>query len=512
MKNSIHKDNRRLMLIEPPFYRLYHDQYCLVKYPLALGYLSGSVIKNTNWSVQTYNADFNVKKKVFDPNGDYVSGAGFKKYLSSLKDFSSPIWEEVRSSIQDYNPSVVGISAKTQNFVSASIVAKISKEINPDIKVVVGGVHPTMNGSKVLNCNDIDFLSIGEGENTIVELLNALEKDLELDSVRGIVFRDDKNNIINTKPQFYVENLDSLDFPLKNAPKVLRDFDKYPKEAFGYIFASRGCPYACTFCESKSMWTRKVRYRSPENVVAELKQLYNFGVRKVNFDDDTFGVSKKNIKSLNNLMHNELPNMTYTCETVVQLAKDENVVRDMKKGGCTATFVGIESGNNEILKKIKKTQTTDECIQAVENLKKYGIESHAFIMVGFPDETEETFKQTMEFIPKLKPDGVIFSIFTPYPGSDIYNECQDEGIIEGDFDLVLYNHQSPLNCFTKNIPKERFYELRKNAFDFVDDYNRKAKFRRGIASLRNLGLKATCKRVYRHFYSKFLNYTLTKSM
>ena len=101
MDKNIHNRNKKVMLIEPPFYRLYHDQYCLVKYPLALGYLSGSVIKNTNWSVQTYNADFNVKKKVFDPNGDYVSGAGFKKYLSSLKDFSSPIWEEVRSSIQD---------------------------------------------------------------------------------------------------------------------------------------------------------------------------------------------------------------------------------------------------------------------------------------------------------------------------------------------------------------------------------------------------------------------------
>ncbi len=497
------------MFIEPPFYRLYHDQYCLVKYPLALGYLSGAVIKNTDWSVQTYNADFNVEKKVFDTENEYVSGEGFKRYLSSLKDYSLPIWKEVKNSIENYNPGVIGISAKTQNFVSATIVAKIAKEINPEIKVIVGGVHSTMNGSKVLNCKDIDFLSIGEGENTIVELLRTLEKNKELNSVNGIVFRDN-GKIINTKPRSYVENLNSLDFPLTNASKVLKDFDRYPKEAFGYIFASRGCPYACTFCESKSMWTRKVRYRSPENIVAELKQMHEFGINKVNFDDDTFGISKKNVKAINDLMHDELPNMTYTCETVVQLAKDENIVKDMKRGGCTATFVGIESGNNEILKKIKKTQTTDECIQAMKNLRKHGIESHAFIMVGFPDETEETFKQTMDFIPKLKPDNVIFSIFTPYPGSDIYNECKDKGIIKDEFDLTLYNHQSPLNCFTKNISKERFYELKKKAFKFVDNYNRKAKFRRGIASLCNLGVKATWKRVYRHFYSKFLNYTIHK--
>jgi len=510
MNNNIHKKNKRLMLIEPPFYRLYHDQYCLVKYPLALGYLSGAVIKNTNWSVQTYNADFNVNKKVFDPENDYISGVGFKRYLSSLKNYSMPIWDEIKNSIQNYDPSVIGISAKTQNFVSASMVARIAKEINPEIKIIVGGVHPTMNGPKVLDCKDVDFLSIGEGENTIVELLNALEKNEDLNSVKGIIFKDN-GKIVRTKPQSYVENLDTLDFPLLNAPHVLKDFDKYPKEAFGYIFASRGCPYACTFCESKSMWTRKVRYRTHEDVVAELKKLYEFGVRKVNFDDDTFGISKKNIKKMNDLMHDEVPNMTYTCETVVQLAKDENVVKDMKRGGCTATFVGIESGNNEMLKKIKKTQTTDECVQAINNLRKHGIESHAFIMVGFPDETEDTFKQTMDFIPELNPDGIIFSIFTPYPGSDIYNECKEKGIIEGDFDLVLYNHLSPLNCFTKNIPKERFYELRQKAFKYVDDYNSKAKFRRGMSSLYNLGFRITWKRVYRHFYSKFLNHTIAKT-
>ena len=86
MNKNIHKSNRKIMLIEPPFYRLYHDQFCLVKYPLALGYLSGSIIKNTNWSVQTYNADFNVNKKSIDPSGEYLSGKGFKRYLLTLKE------------------------------------------------------------------------------------------------------------------------------------------------------------------------------------------------------------------------------------------------------------------------------------------------------------------------------------------------------------------------------------------------------------------------------------------
>jgi anaerobic magnesium-protoporphyrin IX monomethyl ester cyclase len=503
MTNNIFKSNKKIMLIEPPFYRLYHDQFCLVKYPLALGYLSGSILRKTKWEVQTYNADFNAKKKSFDPSGEYLSGKGFKRYLSSLKDMTFPIWDEIKKSIEEFNPSVIGLTVKSQNFTSGTIVAQIAKKINPEIKILVGGAHSTMNGTKVFECKDIDFACIGEGENTISDLLNTLENNRDLNLVDGIKFREN-NKIITTKPRAYIDDLDTLDFALTTAPKVLKNFDRYPKRAFGYVFGSRGCPYACTFCESKAMWTRKVRYRSPENIISELKQMYEFGIRQVNFDDDTFGISKKNIKIINDLLEKELPDMTYTCETVVQLAKDEQVVKDMKRGGCTGTYVGIESGNNEMLKSIKKTQTTDECVQAIRNLQKHGIDSHAFIMVGFPNETEATFKQTMDFLPKLKPDNIIFSVFTPYPGSDLFYQCQKDGIIDGEFDLSIYNHQSPLNCFTKNISKERFYELRREADKFVDKYNQKAKFRRGIAALRNLGIKATFRKVYSHYYSRVI--------
>ena len=503
MTNNIFKSNKKIMLIEPPFYRLYHDQFCLVKYPLALGYLSGSILRKTKWEVQTYNADFNAKKKSFDPSGEYLSGKGFKRYLSSLKDMTFPIWDEIKKSIEEFNPSVIGLTVKSQNFTSGTIVAQIAKKINPEVKILVGGAHSTMNGTKVFECKDIDFACIGEGENTISDLLNTLENNRDLNLVDGIKFREN-NKIITTKPRAYIDDLDTLDFALTTAPKVLKNFDRYPKRAFGYVFGSRGCPYACTFCESKAMWTRKVRYRSPENIISELKQMYEFGIRQVNFDDDTFGISKKNIKIINDLLEKELPDMTYTCETVVQLAKDEQVVKDMKRGGCTGTYVGIESGNNEMLKSIKKTQTTDECVQAIRNLQKHGIDSHAFIMVGFPNETEETFKQTMDFLPKLKPDNIIFSVFTPYPGSDLFYQCQKDGIIDGEFDLSIYNHQSPLNCFTKNISKERFYELRREADKFVDKYNQKAKFRRGIAALRNLGIKATFRKVYSHYYSRVI--------
>ena len=245
IKNTF-KNNKKIMLIEPPFYRLYHDQFCLVKYPLALGYLSGSILRKTNWEIQTYNADFNTTKKSFDPSGEYLSGKGFNRYLSSLKDLSFFIWDEVRKSIEEFNPSVIGLTVKSQNFTSGTIVAKIAKKINPEIKIIVGGAHSTMNGTTAFECKNIDFACIGEGENTISDLINALENNTDLNLVDGIKFREN-NKIITTKPRAYIDDLDTLDFALTTAPKVLKNFDKYPKRAFGYVFGSRGLPLCMHF-------------------------------------------------------------------------------------------------------------------------------------------------------------------------------------------------------------------------------------------------------------------------
>ena len=152
-----------------------------------------------------------------------------------------------------------------------------------------------------------------------------------------------------------------------------------------------------------------------------------------------------------------------------------------------------------MLKKLRKGINTQDVLDTCKIIKKHKIHLQTFFIVGFPDETMETLNDTIKFMFKIPVDTIVYSIFTPYYGTELFKDCEEKGIIPDDFDVSLYNHQSPLNCFTKNIPKERFYELRKKAFKFVDNYNRKAKFRRGIASLRNLGVKATWKKVYSHF-------------
>jgi hypothetical protein len=157
----------KILLIEPPFYRLFKDTYSLCRYPLSLGYISVMIRKFTNWNAMVYNADFNTNGIAEEWRMSHFSGPGFYRYLSILNDRTSLIWKEIETVIADYNPDVVGISAKTQNFASAKILANITKTINKKAVVIIGGIHPTLVGSEVLECPDIDICVKGEAEQTI---------------------------------------------------------------------------------------------------------------------------------------------------------------------------------------------------------------------------------------------------------------------------------------------------------------------------------------------------------
>jgi hypothetical protein len=230
------QDQRKILLIDPPFYRLFKDTYSLDRYPLSLGYLAGTIRKETNWSVMAYNSDFSPESETVKVS--HLAGAGFNNYLNNLKELSGQLWREIKSTIAEYKPTVVGISAKSQNFASACIVAKFAKEVNEQIIVIVGGCHPSMVGPDVLNCSDIDVGVKGEGENTIVELLNRIDARKKFDSIQGIVYRKD-GQIVETAPREFIIDLDSLCFPHESASEVLKDYDQYPLTAFGNIFYSK---------------------------------------------------------------------------------------------------------------------------------------------------------------------------------------------------------------------------------------------------------------------------------
>ena len=466
----------RIMLIEPPFKRLYHDHASLVKFPLALGYLSGAVLKWTDWDVQAYNADFNPGQGAITLDNVTRIRAGLNRYLRMLEDPAAPVWAEIRSAITAFNPDVVGLSAKTQNFPSAARIARIAKERNRGTTVILGGPHATLSTEAALDCPDIDVAVLGEGELTLVELLKALQSGAPLDDVAGIACRRG-DRVAFTPPRAYIPDLDELPFPAEAAPRVLRDFESYPADAFGYVFSARGCPYSCTFCESKAIWSQKTRWRSPANVVEELKALMDRGVRYVYFDDDTFGINPRYIQELCGLIETGCPRLAWGCEMTVGVVKERSIER-MRRSGCVRINIGIESGNDRILRSVKKGHTIEKAYAAADICRRNGIEVGAFFMVGFPEETEETLRDTLAAIERIKSDVIMLSIFTPYPGSELFQTCKDLGVVDDDFDITIHNHQSPENCFTAFIPPERFRELVGEAAAIVARKNGRGRWRR----------------------------------
>ncbi|MBF0370645.1 MAG: radical SAM protein [Magnetococcales bacterium] len=490
---------KRVLLMEPPFCRLYHDNYALIKYPLALGYLSGAVEKWTDWRVETYNADFNTDKCIVVANS-FLIGPGYQNYLQQLENPTAPVWDEIRATLKAFQADVVGISAKSQNFMAVAQVAAMAKELLPGVTVVVGGAHPSMAGEKVLEVGEIDVAVVGEGEETLVELLKALEKGAPLVDVPGLIFRGEKG-IVRTPPRPFMADLDILPFPMANARKVLKDYDRYPPDAFSRVFAARGCPYSCTFCGSRNIWSQKVRFRSAQNVIDEIKMLQGMGIHYIHFDDDTFGVKISFIRELCNGMIEQCPDLTWSCEIVVGLIREE-VVDLMARSGCKMVMLGIESGNDGMLKKIRKNITMDEAHQAVDLLKSRNIEVQTFFMVGFPDETEETLQDTQVAMKNIRSDKIAFSIFTPYPGTELFQVCHERGLVEDDFNVSLYNHQSPENHFTPHIPKARFQQLVAETVRIVDRKNTLKQFRRVLKLLKEQGVAYTASQIFRFVWGR----------
>jgi radical SAM superfamily enzyme YgiQ (UPF0313 family) len=483
----------RILLIEPPFVRLYHPCASLNKLPLSLGYLAGAIhARKPGWEVGIYNADFAPQDMPMDYR--YFAGPGYARFVHTQKDPDAPLWKEIAGRISAFRPSVVGITAKSQNYLSACIVAKIVKSLDTSIPVVVGGPHPSLVGIDVLKAPAIDMGVRGEGEETIVEILDAVDGGRARSSIKGIVYRDGAQVVANP-PRGYINDLDSLTFPIHAARRSLIDYDKYPPDAFKYIFAVRGCPYACAFCGSRYLWGRNVRWRSVPNIVAEMQEIRKAGLNHIHFDDDTFGVRKTFLRELCQAIKSHCTGLQWSCETHVRLV-DEETVALMKSAGCRSILMGVESGNNEMLDRIGKNITIEEAFSAARIIRKHGIHLGAFFMVGFPEETEDSLNDTIAAITSLPSDTVVYSIFTPYPGTELFEWCRQQGIIPDDFNVSLHNHQSPENYFCPKIAKEVFQRRLRELEKTLDKINSRRKLRmylsrEGLLRLQEKGLRRT---------------------
>lgn len=329
--------------------------------------------------------------------------------------------------IKQIEPGLIGISVMTDTFIETKkVVARIKSEIN--VPVVLGGTHVTALPKYSMRETNADFCVCGEGELIIKELVFALENEISIDNINGLIYRK-KNEIVINPPRDLIANLNNLPFPAWSlmdpnkytiAP-VLASTDDAP---IAPILTTRGCPFQCAFCASNITWKRRLRFRSPDNVVDEIEYLLNnFGVKHIHFSDDNFTFSKKHTMDIcNEIMKREI-DITWSCPNGVRVdSLDDELLKTMSKAGCRTLGFGIESGSQKILNNVNKHLNLSIVPKIIKKAKKNNITTFGFFILGLPGETRETIEKTIKFSKNLDLDRAWFFILAPLPGSKIFNE------------------------------------------------------------------------------------------
>jgi radical SAM superfamily enzyme YgiQ (UPF0313 family) len=309
----------------------------------------------------------------------------------------------------------------TNTYSNALEIAKRLKK-HLDIPIISGGPHTTIYPTDTLKNPEIDFVVIGEGEYTTLELLQS--NRYEFKNVKGLGYREDGNMFINQQRP-YIGNLDALPFPARH----LLDMEAYLLsspwgEKMATIMSSRGCPYACTYC-FKGLFGSKYRVRSPENILEEILELKNrFGYTCFYFIDDLFTFDTERVKKICSSIHEKNLKIGWQCLARVDRV-EYDMLQAMKASGCFKIHLGIESGNAKVLEGIKKHIKLHQVRETVENCKKVGIKTKGYFMLGLPGDTEETMRETITFAYNLDLDETMFSITTPFPGTDMWDAVPD---------------------------------------------------------------------------------------
>jgi len=327
--------------------------------------------------------------------------------------------------IKDYKPGLVGISTTTPVYNNAKYVAKTLRKNFPDLVLAMGGVHPTISGKEVMEeCPELDFIACGESEFLIQEVILCLESNKSLKGITGVIYRDEDKLIENPKRPL-IENLDEIPKPARH----LLDPDLYQHsipgkgfERYASIFTSRGCPFKCIFCSQHTMYGRRVRWHSIDRVIDELEYIvHDLNVKHIIIMDETLTLNKKRLLSLCEEINNRKLKFTWEGWTHVSTV-DEEILKAAKSSGLIRLSFGIESGDQEILKIIKKGITLDQVRMAYKIAHKIGIETRGSAMLGHPYETRETAWQTIKFLRSIKECQQIFlNVACPYPGTELHH-------------------------------------------------------------------------------------------
>ncbi len=399
----------KVLLINPPMDNLimsdspvFIDEERGYNPPLGLLYLAAYVLRNSNHTIN-----------ILDTQVEELS------------------YDQIKQKISQFKPDLVGIQAMTFTLIDVIKVAKLVKEIDPSIKVVLGGPHVNIFPYETIAIQYIDYLILGEGEQVFSEFLDCISDGKKLRKINGIIFKTSSGKIIHTGQRQLIQDLDILPFPSRE----LTPYKKYTsllakRSPITTMITSRGCPYNCAYCHRPHLG-RIFRARSAMNVVDEMEECVNLGVKEILIYDDTFTIDKKRTLDICSGIIKRKLDIGWDIRARVDTI-DKEMLLILRKAGCERIHYGVEASSQRILNNLRKGITLKQVKDAFNWTKQAKIESLAYFMIGSPGEGKEEIVKTIDFAKNLKPDFVSFSVTTPFPSTDLYKWALAKGVIAKD--------------------------------------------------------------------------------
>lgn len=357
----------------------------------------------------------------------------------------------VAAALKQFKPDIVGISCVSQNYEYAKDYAYIAKQQN--VPVIMGGIHISTLPNTMTE--DMDVAVLGEGEQTIIELMEAYLSGATFANVKGIAYRDG-DELVRTEPRPMIDPIDQLARPARDVLKF---------HSYANIFSSRGCPYRCTFCFSTRFWDR-VRFFSAEYVLEEIKEMVGrHRISRISFYDDLMIADLKRLEALVSMIRREpmLDGVKFGVNARANLITDDTA-RLMKEMGVDSVGMGLESGNARTLKYLKGgSVSVGDNYEAIRTLHRHGIAANASFIIGCPDETEEEMLDTLRFIKTSGIDFVDTYFLTPLPGTPVWEYALQRGLVSEDMEwgrLNMFHAKNPI-ILSERVGRERITKIKR---------------------------------------------------
>jgi anaerobic magnesium-protoporphyrin IX monomethyl ester cyclase len=429
----------RVLLIQPPV-DLFDDDERQAMPPLGLAYIA-AVLERAGHEVAILDSVVSAFQRLrLLPDGRLRHGLEGEGLI-----------EEIRR----FDPEMVGVSNLfSSQSDAAHYVCRLVKQIDPGIVTVMGGAHPSAVPEEVLVDPNVDYVVQGEGESAMLRLVNALQQERRVpDDPAGLAFRDE-GTVRVCPPGPPLTDLDSLPLPARHL-LPMRQYFRY-RSPHGTVvrrhpctnmITSRGCPARCCFCSIHSVWGRRFRWHSARRVIQEIDVLVNdHGVREIQFEDDNLTLNKPRMREIcQGIIDHRFDLLWTTPNGVATWAMDEHLLELMRRAGCYHIAIAVESGSQETLNNlIHKPLDLRKVPPIICTARRLGMGVSAFFVVGFPGETRADIEKTCDYAMNLGVDHVHFFTATPYPGTDLFRQCVESGLLKTPVDYTQLRVGRPM--------------------------------------------------------------------